>query len=136
MGYIAILTRPDRAVLKIVGSDERLSEAVPPPAPEPGGAGWDVAVERQVPDPGVLETRLQELLASSRVPESASLYECPLPLAVRALELAVESLWPSRRLQCPECHQYFALPWDERRRMYLRCPLCRSVMLNPGWDTA
>ncbi len=136
MGYIAILQRPGAAVLRIVGSEAPPSTTVPAPGAELPGGTWEVALEREVPDPGALEVRLQALLASSRVPESAGLYECPLPLALRALELAVESLWPSRRLRCPDCQQYFLLPWEERRRMYLRCPLCRSVMLNPGWDTA
>ncbi len=135
MGYIAILQSPGSAVLKIVGSEA--PQGATPAGEAPGlDGGWEVAVERRVPDPRLVEVRLRELLASSRVAGSETLYECPLPLAIRALELATEALWPSRRLRCPECHQYFLLPHEERRRMYLRCPLCRSVMLNPGWDSA
>lgn len=136
MGYIAILQSPGSAVLKVLVSEEPVSEAALAREGAPAVANWEVAVERRVPDPRAVEVRLQELLASSRVSESASLYECPLPLAIRALDLATEALWPSRRLRCPECFQYFLLPYEERRHMYLRCPWCRSVMLNPGWDSA
>lgn len=108
----------------------------------PGGHGaeepadGEVLFEREVPEGRAVLNRVAELLSSSAVAGHADSYACDPRLAIRAVELAVAALWPTRRLQCPDCHQYFVIPYAERRRMYLACPHCHNPLLNPGWDSA
>jgi hypothetical protein len=138
MAFIAILKEnlPEDQ-FRIVATEERL--APPPvlhddgtfsPSPDP------VLFQREVPDPQAVLAQLHGLLATSKVEGSEDSFTGPIGFAIRAIELSYASLWPTRRLRCPECHQYFMIPYDERRAMYLACPNCHNPLLNPAWDSA
>jgi hypothetical protein len=137
MPFVSIHQPPGSEVLRIVVSEERAAARQMPgeegtfvPSPDP------VLFQREVPDTRGLLDRIGGYLASSRVAGSEDGFTCPVPLAVRAIELASADLWPTRRLRCPDCQQYFYIPYQQRQRMYLACPNCHNTLLNPGWDTA
>jgi hypothetical protein len=137
MAFISILKSPDSEALRIVASEERLVPERPPGPDGTFSGGPDaVAFQREVPSPEALLNRLQELLASSRVESSEDTFLCPVPIAIRAIEVAFADLWPTRRLRCPECQKYFVVPYAERRHMYITCPHCNNPLLNPSWDSA
>lgn len=128
MEHLRIIRAAPAAALQLT-----VTPAHPVAQDPPGG---DVLFERDVPEGAAVLNRVAELLASSAVPGKANRYTCDPRLAVRAVELAVSALWPTRRLQCPDCHQHFVIPFADRRRMYLACPHCHNPMLNPAWDSA
>lgn len=137
MAIISVHKSPGTDRLRLVATAARIPLAR---APRPDGTfaepPVDVVYERDVPEAEPLLVRVEDMLASSRVPGEPHCYSCPAPLAVRAIELAVEALWPTRRLQCPDCQKHFVIPHAERRRMYLACPHCHNPLLNPAWDSA
>jgi hypothetical protein len=137
MAFVSILRTADNDQLQIVASEERTRPEQQPTAegvfvevPDP------VVFQREVPDPQALLNRLAELLASSKVEGSQDTFVCPVPVAIRAIEVATAALWPTRRLQCPDCHQHFVIPYPDRRQLYLACPHCHNPLLNPSWDSA
>ena len=138
MAFVAILkdTGADDQY-RIVATEERLvapsqltEDGTFAPNPDP------ILFQREVPDPEALLIQLQGLLASSRVEGSPDLFSGPIGNAIRAIELGYSSLWPTRRIQCDDCRQFFMIPYAERRAMYLACPNCHNALLNPAWDTA
>lgn len=134
MPFIAILTTDQPDEIRIVVASAPLD---PGHHPGPDGRFVEdpiaVLFQREVPEGEVLRLRLEQLLASSRVAGTEDRYACPVPIAVRAIEVAAAELWPTRRLRCTDCGQYFAVPYPERHRMYLACPHCHNPLLNPGW---
>lgn len=136
MAFISILKPLDSNQLRIVASEERIA---PEQHPNPEGVFVEdpnpVVFQREVPEPRTLLNRLDEFLASSKIEGSQDGFDCPVPVAIRAIEVAVADLWPTRRLQCPDCHQYFVVSYPDRHQMYLACPHCQNPLLNPSWDS-
>lgn len=137
MPFVSILATPGYDYLRLAPSADPV--AIPQPLTD-DGTFTDrpvlVVFQREVPDPATLLTRLQTVLATSRVESEKNAYDCPVPIAIRAIEIAVAELWPPNRLRCTDCHQYFVAPIGEARRMYLACPHCHNPMLNPRWNSA
>lgn len=137
MPFVSILAAPGDEYLRISGSP------VPVTVPQPltvhgtfGDRPLIVVFQREVPEPPLVLARLQTVLASSRVEGDPDAYSCPVPLAIRAVEIAVSELWPPNRLRCSDCMQYFVAPIADARRMYVACPHCHNPMLNPRWSSA
>ena|SRR5512136_1697134 len=95
-----------------------------------------VVFQREVPDPAPLMAKLHVVLAGSRVATELGAFDCPVPVAIRAIEIAAAELWPPNRLRCADCQQYFVAPIADARRMYVACPHCHNPMLNPRWNSA
>ena len=137
MPFVSILAAPGDAYLHAIASPGPVR--VPQPLSSQGTFAdrpLIVVFEREVPDPALLLARLGTALASSRVESEADTYDCPAPLAIRALELAAAELWPMNRLRCADCQHYFVAPIAEAGRMYVACPNCHNAMLNPRWNSA
>jgi len=81
-------------------------------------------------------SKLHVVLAGSRVATELGAFDCPVPVAIRAIEIAAAELWPPNRLRCADCQQYFVAPIADARRMYVACPHCHNPMLNPRWNSA
>jgi hypothetical protein len=137
MPFVSILAEPGHDHLHIRGSADPI--AIPQPL-TPDGIFTDrpelVVFEREVPDPALLLTRLEAVLSSSRVGSEPDAFDCPVPLAIRAIEIAAAELWPVNQLRCPDCQYYFEAPFTESHRMYVSCPNCSNLMLNPRWNSA
>ena len=136
MGYIYIMRSPASSILRIGGSDEPMPQREAAPAGSDPRAAFDMIFQREVPDPQLLARRLEGMLAHSRTSATEPTYDCEPPLAIRAIDMACEELWPPVRHRCPDCQQYFMTPHKDRRRMYFACPHCQNVSLNPRWDSA
>jgi hypothetical protein len=95
-----------------------------------------VVFQREVPDTAALMARLRLVLAKSRVESEENTYDCPAPIAIRAIEITVAELWPPNRLRCSDCQHYFVTSIAETGRMYVACPHCYNPMLNPRWSSA
>ncbi len=137
MPFVSILAEPGHEHLHIRGSAEPV--AIPQPLTEGGTFGERpqlVVFEREVPDPAPLLTRLEMVLASSRVESEPDAFDCPVTLAIRAIEITAAELWPVNQLRCSDCHHDFEPPVAEAHRMYVGCPNCSNVMLNPRWNAA
>lgn len=137
MPFVSILAALGHDHLHIVASPDPI--AVPQPLTPQGTFGErprQVVFQREVPDPAPLLAKLRVVLATSRVEAESDAFDCPVPVAIRAIEIAAAELWPPNRLRCPDCQQYFVAPIAEARRMYLACPHCHNPMLNPGWSSA
>jgi hypothetical protein len=136
MAFVFILAAPGHEHLHITGSSEQL--AIPQPLTPQGTFAERpqlVVFQREVPDPAPLLARLDVVLAGSRVPGERDAFDCPVPVAIRAIEITADELWPPHRLRCPDCQQYFIAPLSQARRMYLACPHCHNPMLNPRWGS-
>jgi hypothetical protein len=137
MPFVSILAAPGHQYLSIKASPQPVTVAQPLTAEGTFGDRPQIVVfQREVPDPSPLLARLQTVLASSRAEHESDAYDCPVPVAIRAIEIAAAELWPPNRLRCSECQQYFVAPIAEARRMYLACPHCHNPMLNPRWNSA
>jgi hypothetical protein len=136
MPFVSILAEPGHDHLHIRGSATQV--AIPQPL-TPDGTFGDrpeiVVFEREVPDPAPLLTRLETVLASSRVDAEPDAFDCPVPLAIRAIEIAAAELWPVNQLRCQDCQYYFEPPIADSHRMYVGCPNCSNVLLNPRWNS-
>ena len=136
MAFLSILKTADSDELRIVASEGRI-------APEryltEEGTFADrldpVVFEREVPSPEVLLRELREVLATSKVEGAEDTFRCPAPIAIRAVEVAASQLWPTKRVQCPDCQHFFMIPYHARKRMYLACPHCHNSLMNPSWDS-
>jgi hypothetical protein len=137
MPYISIVTDPGDDHLRVVISPQPLAIAQPlTPQGTFGERPQLIVFHREVPDAEPVMDRLRVALGSSRVGSRSDTFSCPVPEAVRAIEVAVAQLWPPHRVHCPECQHSFAPPHGEARRMYLACPHCHNPLLNPFWDSA
>ncbi len=137
MPFVSILAHSDNDLLRVVATDEPLAIAQPvTPEGTFGERPQVIVFQREVPDAGPLLARLHAALGSSRTEPTGDLFACPVPQAVRAIEVAVAQLWPPHRVHCPECQHGFVAPYRESRRMYLACPHCHNSLLNPFWDSA
>ncbi len=137
MPFVAILTAAAHDQLRVVATDHPVTIAQPLKPDGTFGERPEVVVfQREVPEPERVLDRLRESLAAFRTGTEANLYACPVPQAVRALEVVVAQLWPLHRLHCPECEHDFLPAIRESRRMYLACPRCHNPLLNPAWDSA
>ncbi len=137
MPYVSILALPNTDQLRVVATSQPVAIAQPLNPDGTFGPRPEVVVfQREVPDPVPLLDKLHAALASSRADPTADVFVCPVPEAVRAIEVAVEQLWPPYRLHCPDCQFSFVAPFQQSRHMYLACPRCRNPLLNPCWDSA
>ena len=137
MPFITILRQEDAGPVRVVAGEARSSTRLAPSEEGTFGAAADpVMFEREVPDSTLALERLREALASSLVAGTEDTYDCPVPVLIRTLEMVAGELWPTRRVRCGDCYQYFKVPWPDRHRMYLVCPHCRNPVLNPAWDSA
>jgi hypothetical protein len=137
MPYVSILAYPGSDLLRVAATDQPVVIAQPVSSDGTFGDRPHVVVfQREVPDTTPLLDRLHATLASSRADPDAEVFACPVPQAVRAIEVAVAQLWPPHRVQCPSCQHSFVAQHKESRRMYLACPHCHNSLLNPGWDSA
>jgi hypothetical protein len=137
MPFVYVQAMPGHDHLHISTSPERVSIAQPL---TPQGTFAErpqiVVFQREVPDPAPLMAKLHVVLAGSRIATEADAFDCPVPVAIRAIEIAAAELWPPNRLRCPDCQQYFVAPIADARRMYVACPHCHNPMLNPRWNSA
>lgn len=137
MPFVSLLATPGRDHLRVTASATPL--VMPQPLTPEGTFGERpqiVVFQREVPDPESLLTRLETILASSRVPSEKNAFDCPAPIVIRAIEIAAAELWPPNRLRCSDCQHYFVAPIAEAHRMYVACPHCHNPMLNPRWNSA
>ena len=137
MSFVYIMAMPGHDHLHIVTSPDPASIAQPlTPQGTFAERAQIVVFQREVPDPAPLLARVQVVLAESRVATEEGAFNCPVPVAVRAIEIAAAELWPPNRLRCADCQQYFVAPIADARRMYVACPHCHNPMLNPRWNSA
>lgn len=137
MPYVSLVAYPGRKYLRMVISEVALTSAQPVSEDGRFGDRQEIIVfQREVPDPARTVERARELLATSHVPEDDRSYDCPAPIAVRAIELAAAELWPPNRIRCADCQHYFVAPIAESARMYVACPHCQNPILNPRWNSA
>jgi hypothetical protein len=137
MAFISILTAPADEHLRIVATAEPL--VIPQPL-APDGTFLErrqlIVFQREVPDIEPLLEQVKAALATSRADPAGDAFSCPVPLAIRAIEVGVARLWPPHPVMCPVCQRRFVAPHGESRRMYLACPHCHNPLLNPRWDSA
>lgn len=137
MPFVAILTGAEHDHVRVIATEQPVSITQPLKPDGTFGERQQVIVfQREVPEPGLVLDRLRESLAAFRTGDEQDLFACPVPQAVRALEVAVAQLWPLRRIHCPDCQHHFLPAIREARRMYLACPHCHNPLLNPFWDSA
>jgi hypothetical protein len=137
MAFLSILTLPDSPHLRIVASAEPV--AIPQPVMPDGTFGERgqlVVFQREVPEAEPLLADLHAALASSQVAPADDVFDCPVGLAIRAIEAAAQRRWPPNRAWCPDCQRSFVAPYSAAQRMYLACPQCHNPLLNPRWDSA
>lgn len=137
MPYVSLVAHPGRNYLRMVSSDAPLKAAQPlTPEGRFGDRPEIVVFQREVPDPGPVLARSREILATSQVADEDQAYDCPAPIAIRAIELATAEFWPPNRVRCPDCQHDFVAPIAESARMYVACPHCQNPILNPRWNSA